>query len=116
MLKQALLPGVRTAPQAARVVAPLPTYLTSYGTAASPAPSAGMQTRLTALNDAMLGFQPNPGPNAELDPEEACECKPKRKKDGEKKCVNPVVSRQRRGDLSITTRRIKCPPSKPKLA
>lgn len=40
----------------------------------------------------------------------ACRCPPPpKKKRGSPKCTNPVVSRRRKGDLIITTRRAQCP-------
>lgn len=87
--------------QGARLVNALPTTMTRLG--APPTTSLG----LTPLNSPMLGLQPTP--QEELDP-----CERKRKKESKQRCSNPVVRRERRGNLIITTRRITCPQSSSK--
>lgn len=41
-----------------------------------------------------------------------CECDEPKRKQTSPRCRNPVVSKQRRGDLLTITRRIQCPPSR----
>lgn len=57
---------------------------------------------LTALNSAGVGSP-------------RCRCpEPKRKKQGEKRCTNPVISKSIKDNVLTTKRELKCPPSKPK--
>lgn len=65
---------------------------------------------LTPLNPGVLTFSPpQPVPQEELD---RCKCPPKKRKQREKGCTNPLVSRTVRDGFIITKRKLLCQPSK----
>lgn len=100
-----------TGPRPATVVRPLPTTLTSFGTAASP--SLAAQPGLTPSNSPLLGFSQQtlyePTPQEDLD---KCRCPKKQKRSSKKRCTNPVISRTRAGDILTTKVRLVCPSSR----
>lgn len=110
---RALSPRPATAPTTARLVNPLPTTL---GTRFSAAPSPATSPALTRSNSPLLGFSQLT--ESEPTPQEAtdrCKCPPKKKRDTQKRCRNPVVSRTRSGDIQTTKVRLVCPQSRPKF-
>lgn len=71
------------------------------------APASGSrQASLTGVNSGLIGFSSAAGGGPD------CKCPPKKRR--VPTCRNPVVSKTRRGDLVTITRRMTCPPSRPK--
>lgn len=85
-----------------------------------PLPTSATATRLTRTSQPrtipapVLTAAPPLKPPASKTQE--CKCKPEKKRNAEKRCTNPIISRRtsKDGQRIITTRRLTCPPSKPK--
>lgn len=70
------------------------------------APASSSSSSLTPVNSGLIGFSSAAGGGPD------CKCPPKKRRSPT--CRNPVVSKTRRGDLVTITRRMTCPPSRPK--